>query len=540
MKKIRNNSFLHRKIPKNFGQITFCITLKIYRLRHESYRADCSKQGAEKLFGMGNDAAAVLAAVGETLGIIEFTPEGVILNANPKFLSVVGYTLNEIKGKHHSIFVDEVARASQAYKDFWRDMAKGQKREAELIQRVAKGGRAIWIHGSYNPVLDRHGKVVRVVKVASDVTEVRNRSLDQQGQLNALHRSQAVISFDVNGTILDANENFLNVMGYRLEEVKGRHHSMFVAAEEVSSPSYKQFWAQLRAGQYAQAEFRRIAKGGRAVFIQATYNPVLDAAGHVMKVVKFATDVTDQVEARQRKEETLDAVQQYLGDIVTAVEQSNQQAVSAAVASQQTSANVAAVAAGSQQLDASIREIAQSMSRSKDATEKAFSEASVVDEATRRLLTTTQSMDDIVKLISGIAGQINMLALNATIESARAGDAGRGFAVVAAEVKTLARQASDATQRISTEISALQGVADDVADKLEAIRGAIDAVRGYVAGTSSAVEEQSAVARLMNSNMRGASGAVEQIHHSVDEIAHSTKVANQRVFSVRDALQKIA
>lgn len=492
------------------------------------------------LFAAGNEASAVLAAVGETLGIIEFTPQGVILNANPKFLAVVGYTLAEIKGKHHSLLVDEQTRGSETYRDFWQAMAKGQKREAELIKRIAKGGREIWIHGSYNPVMDRHGKVTRVVKVASDMTEVRNRSLDQQGQLTALHRSQAVISFAPDGTILEANENFLKTMGYRLEEVKGRHHSMFVAAEEISLPAYKQFWEQLRAGQYAQAEFRRVAKGRRTVYIQATYNPVLDGEGRVLKVVKFATDITDQVEARQRKEETLNAVQKYLGDIVTAVEQSNQQAVTAASASQQTSASVAAVAAGSQQLDLSIREIAQSMSRSKDATEKAFTEAAVVDEATRRLLSTTQSMDDIVKLISGIAGQINMLALNASIESARAGEAGRGFAVVAAEVKSLARQASDATQRIGTEITNLQSVADDVADKLDAIRGAIEAVRGYVMGTSSAVEEQSAVARLMNSNMRGASGAVEQIHHSVDEIAHSTQVANRTVFSVRDALQKIA
>jgi methyl-accepting chemotaxis protein len=494
----------------------------------------------EMLFGGGNDATAVLTALGESLGIIEFLPDGTIVNANSHFLSAVGYTLDEIKGKHHSIFVDAATRAGEEYRLFWRSLAQGDKGEAEMIKRIAKGGREIWLHGSYNPVKDRHGKVTRVVKVASDVTEVRNRSLDQQGQLAALHRSQAVISFDTDGTILDANENFLKVMGYRLAEVKGRHHSLFVAAEEVARPDYKQFWAQLRAGHYAQAEFCRIAKGGRSVYIQATYNPVLDGDGRVVKVVKFATDVTEQVEARQRKEETLEAVQKYLGDIVTAVEQSNNQAVTAAAASQQTSANVAAVAAGSQQLDASIREIAQSMIRSKDATEKAFSEAGVVDEATRRLQSTTQSMDDIVKMISGIAGQINMLALNATIESARAGEAGRGFAVVAGEVKNLARQASDATQRISTEIAALQGVADDVAEKLDAIRAAIEAVRGYVAGTSSAVEEQSAVARLMNTNMVGASGAVEQIHQSVDQIAHSTQVANQRVFSVRDALQKIA
>jgi methyl-accepting chemotaxis protein len=491
------------------------------------------------IFASGNDAAAILAALGETFGIIEFNPDGVIVNANPNFLSLMGYSLNEIKGKHHSIFLDDVTRNSAAYQNFWRDMGTGKKREAGQFKRIAKGGREVWIHGSYNPVLDRHGKVIRVVKVASDVTAARNRSVDEQGQLLALRRSQAVISFDPDGNILDANDNFLNVMGYKLQEIKGLHHSMFVPANDVSSPGYNQFWAQLRAGQYAQAEFARVAKGGRRIYIQATYNPVLDSEGKVVKVVKFATDVTEQVEARHRKEETLEAVQKYLGDIVTAVEQSNQQAVSAAAASQQTSANVAAVASGSQQLDASIREIAQSMSRSKDATEKAFSEASVVDESTRRLLASTQSMDDVVKLINGIAGQINMLALNATIESARAGEAGRGFAVVAAEVKNLSRQASDATRRISSEIANLQTVADDVAEKLDAIRGAIEAVRGYVVGTSSAVEEQSAVARLMNTNMVGASGAVEQIHHSVDEIAHSTQVANQRVSSVKEALQKI-
>ncbi|MFV3129104.1 methyl-accepting chemotaxis protein [Niveispirillum sp. KHB5.9] len=478
--------------------------------------------------------------MGKAQAIIEFSPDGVILGANDNFLAVMGYGLSEIRGKHHSMFVDDATRTSAAYAEFWRSLRGGKAGKVEMIRRFAKGGREVWIQGSYNPVLDRRGNVVKVVKIASDVTAEHQRSMDQQGQLAALNRAQAVISFAMDGTILDANENFLKAMGYRLDQIQGRHHSMFMDPAEAASPAYAAFWDSLRAGRFSQAEYRRQAAGGRTVYIQATYNPVLDCEGRPVKVVKFATDVTQAVLARRRNEETLEAVQKYLGDIVSAVEQSNDQAVNASAASQQTSASVAAIASGSEQLDASIQEIARSMSYSKTATEQAFNEATVVDEATQRLLSGTQAMDDIVKVIGEIAGQINMLALNATIESARAGEAGRGFAVVAGEVKSLARQAADATQRISREIVGLQSVAGDVAEKLDAIRGAIDAVRSYVIGTCSAVEEQSAVARLMNSSMRGASGAVAQINHNMGEIAQSTRAANQRIGNVRDALRLIA
>ncbi|MGQ3049872.1 MAG: methyl-accepting chemotaxis protein [Niveispirillum sp.] len=492
------------------------------------------------LFGNNSDADAIISALSKAQGMIEFSPTGEILNANDNFLKVMGYRLDEIKGRHHSIFVDETTRNSRDYAQLWQSLREGKPGQVQMIRRLAKGGREVWIHGSYNPVFDRRGHVCKVVKLASDVTVDRQRALDVQGQLAALNRAQAVISFAMDGTILDANENFLKAMGYRLDQIQGRHHSMFVDPQEVVTDSYRSLWAGLRAGRFSQAEYKRLAAGGRVIYIQATYNPILDEDGKPVKVVKFATDVTAAVEARQRNEQTLSAVQSYLGDIVSAVEQSNNQAENATQASERTSVSVAAIASGSEQLDASIQEIARSMSHSKSATEKAFEEATVVDAATQRLLNSTQSMDGIVKLIQDIAGRINMLALNATIESARAGEAGRGFAIVAGEVKSLARQAASATASISNEIVSLQGAAGDVAEKMDAIRGAIDAVRGYVVGTCSAVEEQSAVARLMNSTMRGASGDVEKIHHSMDEIAHSTRAANQRIGNVRDALRLIA
>ncbi|MBJ7414150.1 MAG: PAS domain-containing methyl-accepting chemotaxis protein [Niveispirillum sp.] len=492
------------------------------------------------LFGGNHDAEAVLAAISKAQTIVEFMPDGTIMGANDNFLTAMGYSLAEIKGRHHSMFVDEATRNSADYARFWKDLAEGRAAQVEMIRRLAKGGREVWIHGSYNPVLDRKGRVVKVVKVASDATAEHQNSLDQEGQLAALDRAQAVIEFDMDGTVLTANANFLKVMGYRLDQIKGRKHSMFVDPQEASSPGYASFWQGLRTGRFSQAEFKRIGAGGRVVYIQATYNPILDGNGKPIKVVKFASDVTAAVEARHQTEETLAAVQKYLGDIVAAVQASNAQAEDASAASQRTSDNVQAIASGSEQLDASIREIAQSMTRSKEATEQAYSEAQVVDEATEKLVRGTQAMDGIVKLIGDIAGRINMLALNATIESARAGEAGRGFAVVASEVKSLARQAAEATQLISKEIVNLQDVSGDVAEKLHAIRGAIDAVRGYVIGTCSAVEEQSAVARLMNANMRGASGDVALIHHNMDEIVLSTRTANQRVDNVRDELRKIA
>ena len=228
-----------------------------------------------------------MEALDRSQAIIEFHPDGTNRNANQNFLDTVGYSLEEIRGKHHSIFVAPNERNSDAYKAFWAELRAGQFKSAEF-RRFGKDGREVWIQASYNPVKNEAGDVIAVMKIASDTTQAKLASAENAGQIDALYRSQAVIHFTPNGRIL-ANENFLETTGYSLDEIQGRHHSMFVAKEE-KGPEYDAFWKALQNGEYQAAQYRRIGKNGREFYINATYNPIFDMDGKVFKVVKFATD----------------------------------------------------------------------------------------------------------------------------------------------------------------------------------------------------------------------------------------------------------
>jgi methyl-accepting chemotaxis protein len=242
------------------------------------------------------ELAATVAAIGKSQAVIEFQMDGTILTANDNFLNAMGYTLDEVKGRHHSMFVDETLRQSGEYREFWARLNRGEYQAAEY-KRFGKGGREVWIQASYNPILDLHGKACKVVKYATDVTRQKQVFADYSGQISAISKSQAVIEFQMDGTILAANENFLNTLGYALDEVKGRHHSMFVDETFRQSGEYREFWIRLNRGEYQAAEYKRIGKGGREVWIQASYNPILDLNGKPCKVVKYATDVTPQKQA---------------------------------------------------------------------------------------------------------------------------------------------------------------------------------------------------------------------------------------------------
>ncbi len=485
------------------------------------------------------DATAVLAALDKSQATIEFKPDGTILDANANFLAAMGYTRAEIVGKHHAMFMPPDERDTPAYRDFWADLARGEYKSQEFC-RIAKGGKEIWIQASYNPVLGSDGKTRKVVKYATDVTARKLRDADFAGQIAAIGRSQAIIQFDLDGRILDANENFLKTVGYGLDEIKGKHHAMFVDPAERNSPAYREFWAALRDGTFQAGEFKRLAKGGREVWIQASYNPIFDMRGAPFKVVKYAADTTAQVQARRRAEQARQVIADNLVEVDRAITDADAQSVAAAAASEQTSSNVQAVAAGAEELNASVKEIAESMVKSKSESDGAYDRVVAADKSTQRLSAVAQSMGGIVELIQNIAGQINLLALNATIESARAGEAGRGFAVVANEVKNLAKQAADATQQISNEIDGMQGVTRDVVAGLESIRKSIESVREYVASTAGAIEEQSAVAREMSSNMQTAAQSVESITQNIGRIASATRTATGSTKQVREAAAAFA
>ncbi len=239
------------------------------------------------------NALAQAAAISRSQAVIEFTLDGTIITANDNFLSAMGYALDEIKGKHHSLFVDQATRDSAAYREFWGNLNKGQFQAAQY-KRVAKGGREIWIEASYNPILDDSGKPYKVIKFATDITASKMASLDAQGKITAIDRAQAVIEFNLDGNIITANENFLATVGYALPEIQGRHHSMFVEPQERDGNAYRDFWARLGRGEYQAAEYKRVGKGGKEIWILATYNPILNDVGKPFKVVKFATDVTQQ------------------------------------------------------------------------------------------------------------------------------------------------------------------------------------------------------------------------------------------------------
>ncbi len=493
------------------------------------------------MFGIfnNNDAAAKLSALDRSQAVIEFKPDGTILTANQNFLGAVDYSLEEIQGQHHRMFVEPEYARSAEYAQFWKTLQSGKFEVAEY-KRFGKGGKEIWIQASYNPILDRKGRVVKVVKFATDITADKLKNADYQGQLAAISKSQAVIEFNLDGTIITANPNFLGAVGYELGEIQGKHHSMFVDTAYKNSGEYREFWEKLRRGEYQAAEYKRYGKGGKEIWIQASYNPIMDMNGKPFKVVKYATDVTAQVLGRMRKEKAQKEIETNLSAIESAVGEANSQSMSASSASVQTTANVNSVASGAEELNASVREISESMAKSRTAADAAFDKTMLADEATKRLTLAAKSMGGIVELIQGIGGKINLLALNATIESARAGDAGKGFAVVANEVKNLAKQATDATEQIAKEIDTMQSISDDVASSLGAIRGSIEGVREYVTSTAAAVEEQSAVAREMSRNMQQAATAVASISDSISAIAGATNKANQSSHCVKEAVTTLA
>ena len=239
------------------------------------------------------EALAQVIALSKSQAVIEFNLDGTILTANPNFLGVMGYRLEEIKGRHHSMFVTPDERDSAAYREFWARLARGEFQSAEY-KRIGQGGREVWIQASYNPILDDAGKPIKVVKFATDITGRKIRSLEDAGKISAIGRAQAVIEFDLDGTILSANDNFLAVMGYRLDEIQGRHHSMFIGPGERDSAAYREFWARLGRGEFQSAEYKRFGNGGKEVWILASYNPILDETGRPFKVVKFASDISAQ------------------------------------------------------------------------------------------------------------------------------------------------------------------------------------------------------------------------------------------------------
>ena len=485
------------------------------------------------------DHAGQIEAVSKSQAVIHFDLDGNILGANENFLNTVGYTLGEIQGRHHSIFVEPDFAESAEYKGFWRDLKAGEFKAGEF-KRVNKAGEDVWIQASYNPILDELGNPFKVVKFATDITAQKKETAEFEGQIDAIGKSQAVIHFELDGTIIDANKNFLDTLGYSLAEIKGKHHRMFVEPSLANSAEYAEFWRGLADGRFQSGDYRRLGKGGKEIWISASYNPILDADGVPFKVVKFATDITTQIQEQRHRAETQKEIDQELDDIGVSITDANEQAAASASASVETSSSVTTVSSAVDQMAASVQEISREVQQAMEIARKAEQEAQQSNEIMAGLSGDAQKIGNVIELIDNIASQTNLLALNATIEAARAGDAGKGFAVVASEVKNLAAQTTKATEEIATQIVTVQSTTTQAVSAIESIEGIIGEVSDISTRISAAVEEQAVVTQDISTNMRSASEGVSQVNEALQAISSRTSAIQTATKKVREASRSIA
>jgi methyl-accepting chemotaxis protein len=440
----------------------------------------------------------------------------------------MGYRLEEIRGKHHSMFVEEADRGSAEYRAFWEQLREGVFQTAQY-KRIGKDGKEVWIEASYNPVFDRNGVPRRVVKIASDVTASKSVYADLFGKVEAISRSQAVIEFEVDGRVIFANANFLGLMGYALEEVRGRHHSLFVDGAEKGSEEYQDFWRRLGDGEFQARQFRRIAKGGGEVWIEASYNPVRDLNGKVVKVVKFATDLTPRKKQNAMLADEFDRNVKSLVEVLLKSALTMENAAQAlAAAANQTNAQSLIVSSAAEELMASISEITQEINSTARAAESAVDQIQAWDQMGASLLGASMRIGDFSKLINGIASKTSLLSLNATIEAARAGEAGKGFAVVANEVKSLANQTASAVGEIDVQTRAIQDASRSTADSIKEIGKMIGRVSESNVSISSAMEEQSTVTREVSRNIVGVKDAAEDTGKNASNVLSEARILAQQ------------
>lgn len=510
----------------------------------------------------------ILMALDLSFAIIEFDTDGKILRANKNFCDLMGYNEKEIVGQHHRTFVEKDYADSPEYAGFWRKL-QGGTFECSEFKRIAKDGKEIWIRGNYNPVKNASGKVLKIVKFANDITQTKMNGLDSAAKLTAVSRAQAIIEFTPDGQILTANENFLSALGYSLSEIVGKHHRIFVDPTEANSQRYLEMWTRLRMGEYVADEFRRIAKSGRNVFIQASYNPVFDANGRVIKVVKFATDVTGRVENVEQLAQGLtsladgDLAQRIETPFISSLERlrtdfntasnklklammtvaDNAKAISAgsneirtsaddlAKRTEQQAASVEETAAALEEITTTVKDSSQRaeeaghlVARTKD---HANHSGEVVREAIGamdQIEASSKAISNIIGVIDEIAFQTNLLALNAGVEAARAGEAGKGFAVVAQEVRELAQRSATAAKEIKTLITASSGhVSNGVAlvtkagTALQEIAGHVQNINGDITAIVEASREQSTALNEINRAINTVDQGTQQNAAMVEE-----------------------
>jgi len=486
-------------------------------------------------------------AINTSSAYVEFKIDGTVIKANDLFLKVMKYTSNEVEGHHHRTFCDAAFSGSREYEQFWNNLSKGVPQVGEFKGK-AKDGSEVWLQANYTPVKDEKGNVTKVIEIATDITEQKIKNIDHTGQLEAISRSNAVIEFNMDGTVIRANENFLKVTGYSLNEIQGKHHRMFVSPEYAKSNEYRNLWDTLCRGEFLIGTFSRLNKRGEEIFLQASYNPIVDADGKPFKVVKYALDMTEVIRVIKAMSvgdislrcdtrvdnggltaeinKTLDNLTTVLSNIsqgsdvvakssdllqkkaddmkrnttevVTAISQMAKGAQDQASRTDESSRLINHVMNSSNDMERKANVINKAAEKGLDSSNQGMKTVKMLvnnmngikesaGQTSQSINVLTRRTEDIgrtLNVITDIASQTNLLALNAAIEAARAGDAGRGFAVVAEEIRKLAED----SRKSAVEIEKIIG---DVQKDTQAAGKAIEAMESSVKeGNKSSVEAE--------------------------------------------------